>query len=258
MEHLRNLTQYFRDRGVDTPRASDDLYKHIEETLLPHVLRVIKKDNTLFDEIELFPGMKVAWDGSDEAWKKLHMALLNAVLHGDPKEKFGKITETIKGVFPQADEVSKILEDDDTKSSMSEMFELLSGTRLASVASDMIQSIDLSSLGIDFENPEALLEIMRNPQESPVVTEIMERAKSVLEDRLKSGKINQDELRREVEMLRAKFQSSFGKYLNESLLGVGGNTTGNSAAQIMSNHPEARRARMMARLQKRHQEKARK
>lgn len=257
MEHLRNLTQYFRDQGVDTPRASDELYKHIEETLLPHLLRVIKKDNTLFDEIELFPGMKVAWDGSDEAWKKLHMALLNAVLHGDPKEKFGKVTEAIKGVFPQADEVSKLLEDDDTKSSMSEMFELLMGTRLASVVSDMVQSIDFGNLGLNFEDPEALLEMMRNPQESPVLTELMDRARSVLEDRLKSGKINQDELRREVEMLRAKFQSSFGKYLNESLLGVGGNTTGNSAAQIMSNHPEARRARMMARLQRKQKEKAR-
>lgn len=258
MEHLRNLVQHFRDQGVNAPRASDELYKHIEETLLPHLLRVIKKDNTLFDEIELFPGLKVTWDGSDESWRKLHMALLNAVLHGDPKEKFGKVTEAIKGVFPQADEVSKILDDEDTKSSMSEMFEILMNTRLASIVSDMVQAIDFSNLGIDFENPETLMEMMRNPQESPVLTELMDRARMILEDRIKSGKINQEELRREIEMLRAKFQSSFGKYLNEALIGAPGNTTGNSAAQIMSNHPEARRARMMARLQRKQQEKVRK
>jgi hypothetical protein len=258
MEHLRKLVQHFRDQGVEAPRASDDLYKHIEETFLPHLLRVIKKDNTLFEEVELFPGMKVTWDGSDDSWKVFHMALLNAVLHGDPKEKFGKVTEALKGVFPQADEVSKILEDEDTKSSMSEILELLMNTRLASVVSDMIQSMDFSNLGIDLEEPEKLMEMMRNPQESPVLSELMDRARTILEDRIKSGKINQDELRREIEMLRAKFQSSFGKYLNEALIGAPGNTTGNTAAQIMSNHPEARRARMIARLQKRQQEKARK
>lgn len=258
MEHLRNLVQHFRDQGVDAPRASDELYKHIEETFLPHLLRVIKKDNTLFDEIELFPGVKISWDGSEESWKKVHMAFLNAVLHGDPKEKFGKVSEALKGIFPQADEVTSILEDEETKSSMSEIFELLMSTRLASVVSDMVQSIDFSNLGIDFEDPEKIMEMLRNPQESPVLTELMDRARALLEDRIKSGKINQEELRREIEMLRAKFQSSFGKYLNEALIGAPGNTTGNTASQIMSNHPEARRARMIARLQKRQQEKARK
>jgi hypothetical protein len=258
MEHLRKLVQHFRDQGVEAPRASDDLYKHIEETFLPHLLRVIKKDNTLFEEVDIFPGIKVTWDGSDESWKVFHMALLNAVLHGDPKEKFGKVTEALKGVFPQADEISTILEDEDTKSSMSEILELLMSTRLATVVSDMIQSMDFSNLGLDLEDPEKLMEMMRNPQESPVLSELMDRARGLLEDRIKSGKINQDELRREIEMLRAKFQSSFGKYLNEALIGTPGNTTGNTASQIMSNHPEARRARMIARLQKRQQEKARK
>ena len=57
-------------------------------------------------------------------------------------------------------------------------------------------------------------------------------------------------------MLRAKFQSSFGRYLNQMVVGDEGNTTGNTAAQILSNHPDARRARMLARLQKK--QKARK
>jgi hypothetical protein len=59
-------------------------------------------------------------------------------------------------------------------------------------------------------------------------------------------------------MLRAKFQSSFGKYLNEMIVGDGGGgTTGNTSAQILSNSPDARRARMLARLQKKQKEKAR-
>jgi hypothetical protein len=99
--------------------------------------------------------------------------------------------------------------------------------------------------------------MLRNPQESPALSELMDRAKMLLEDRVQTGKINPDELRREIEMLRAKFQSSFGKYLNEAIVGEG-NTSGNTAAQILSSHPDARRARMLARLQKKQKEKGRK
>ena len=42
-----------------------------------------------------------------------------------------------------------------------------------------------------------------------------------------------------------------------AMLGAGGNTTGNTGQQILSNHPDARRARMLARLQRKQQEKTR-
>jgi hypothetical protein len=93
--------------------------------------------------------------------------------------------------------------------------------------------------------------MLRNPQDHPGLKELMDRAKIILEDRVTSGKINPNELRRDIEMIRAKFQSSFGKYLNEAILGDdGGDRTGNTSAEILSNHPDARRARMLARLQK--------
>jgi hypothetical protein len=91
------------------------------------------------------------------------------------------------------------------------------------------------------------------------MNELMERAQQLLEEKIRRGHINQQELIREIEMLRAKFTSSFGKYLNEMLVGdAGGGTTGNTSAQILSNSPEARRARMMARMAKKRQEKVRK
>lgn len=266
MEHLRNLISYFKEKDHERvwPRASEELIAHVEEVLLPHLLRIVKKDNTLLAEVELFPGIKVdsIWDGSDDAWKKLQMTLLYAVLHGDPKEKFGTILETIKGMLPggtsQADEISKIIDDEETQSSLKEMLDLVMNTRLASIIGDIIQSIEYSGLEIDFDDPEKLLEMAKNPGEHPVLKELMERAQFILEDRIKSGKINQQELIREIEMLRAKFQSSFGKYLNEMVVGTAGNTTGNTAQQILSNSPEARRARMLARLQKKQQQKVRK
>jgi hypothetical protein len=265
MEHLRKLVTYWKGKEVPgVPRASEDLFKHLEDTLLPQLLRVLKKEDSLFAEVELFPGIKVPWTGSDEEWKLVHMALLYSVLHGDPKEKFGTLLDTVKKLLPgfgestETDEITKILEDEETKSSLSEMLELIMSTRLVSLVGDIIQNISLDDLNLNLENPESLLEMLRNPQEHEGLKELMDRARMILEDRIKTGKLNTDDLRRDIEMIRAKFQSSFGKYLNEAILGDDGTErTGNTAQQILSNHPDARRARMMARLQKRQQQKVR-
>lgn len=262
MEHLRKLVTYWKGKEVPgVPKAAEALFSHLEETFLPHALRVLKKDNTLLAEVDIFPGVKVPWTGTEEEWSLLQMAIVYAVLHGDPKEKFGKLFDMMKGMMPggsaQADEIEKILEDEDTKSSLSELLELIMSTRLVNLVGDLIQSVSLDDLNLDFEDPESILELLRNPGESEALTTLMERAKAVLEDRIKTGKINQQDLQRDIELIRAKFQSSFGKYINEQILGVQGNTTGNTAAQILSNHPDARRARMMARLQKKQKEKAR-
>jgi hypothetical protein len=208
--------------------------------------------------VEIFPGMKVPWAGSEEEWSLLQTALIYAVLHGDPKEKFGKILESVKSMFPgsHADELDNILNDEETKDSLKEMLDLIMNTRLAGIVGEIAQSISLEDLGVNLENPEQMLEVLRNPQESPVIKEIMERAQAILEDRIRTGKINQQEIARDIENIRAKFQSSFGRYLNEMIVGDQGNTTGNTAEQILSNHPDARRARMLARLQKK--QKARK
>jgi hypothetical protein len=262
MEHLRTLVSLFRDAHPGL-KAKEELFGHLEQTFLPHLLRVIQKDNALLSEVDLFPGIKVEWAGTEDQWKALHMALLFSVLHCDPKEKFGTILEAVKKLIPggtaQTDEIESILNDEETKSSIKEMFELLMSTRLASLVGDLVQHIKFEDLNLDLENPETILEMLRNPQEHEGLKELMDRAKMLLEDRIKTGKLNQQELVREIEMLRAKFQSSFGKYLNEAVLGAEeGPRTGNTAAQILSNSPDARRARMLARLQRKQQEKGRK
>ena len=261
MEHLRKLVDIFQEKHPNL-RAREELFQHIEDTLLPHLLRVVQRDNTLLTEIELFPGLKVEWEGTDENWKRLHMALIYSVLHGNPKEKISKVMEAVKGMMPggsaQADDIQKILEDEETQSSMSEMLELIMNTRLVSLVGDVVQSLQFADLNLDFENPEQVLQMLQNPKDHPALNEIMDRARMILEEKIKSGKLNQDELRRDIENIRAKMQSSFGKYLNQAVLGEdAGNTTGNTPQVILSNHPDARRARMLARLQKKQQQKVR-
>jgi hypothetical protein len=257
MDHIRTLVALFREEHPGL-KAKEELFGHLEQTFLPHLLRVLQKDNTLLSEVDLFPGLRVAWQGSEEQWKALQMGLLYSVLHGDPKEKFGTLFEAIKKLVPGLggseggkDEIQSILEDEETKGALSEMMELIMGTRLVSLVGDIVQNLSFESLGLDLENPESILEMLRNPQGHAGLTELMDRAKAILEDRVSSGKLNPAELRRDIELIRAKFQSSFGKYLNEAIVGdAGGGTTGNTAQQILSNHPDARRARMLARLQK--------
>jgi hypothetical protein len=97
MEHLRKLVTYWKGKEVSgVPKASDELFAYLEETFLPHALRILKKDNALLAEVDLFPGVKVPWTGTDDEWKLLQMAVLYSVLHGDPKEKFGKLMEMVR------------------------------------------------------------------------------------------------------------------------------------------------------------------
>jgi hypothetical protein len=112
MEHLRKLVELFQEKHPEL-RAREELFQHIEDTFLPHLLRVLQRDNALLSEVEMFPGIKVEWEGTDEQWKRLNMALIYSVLHGNPKEKFSKIMESVKGMIPggtqQADDIQKIL-----------------------------------------------------------------------------------------------------------------------------------------------------
>ena len=269
MEHLRALINHLKDKSptLTFPRPSEELYQQVQTALLPHAMKVVQKDNTLFRgeaAVQFLEGVDIrrAWPGDDDAWKKLHMTMIYSFLQGDPKEKLSKMMDTFKTMLPggnaQTDEILKLLEQEDTEASLHEIFELLINTRLATVVGDLVSSMDLDDLGIDFENPTELLEALQHPERSSVIQTIMKRAQTILEERIRTGRINQKELIRELETLRAKFQSTFGKYLNEMVVGQQGNTTGNTSETIMGNSPEARRARMAARLQKKLREKGRK
>ena len=268
MEKLAAFINYLKpdQSSLKFPRASEELYTHIQTVLLTHAMKVMQKDNGLFkgaDAVQILPGIAIqdVWTSTDEAWQKLHLVLVYSFLQGDPKEKISKIMEALQHMLPGSaakNEIMEILGKDETESSINELFELIMNTRLATIVGDLVTSIELSDLGINFDDPDDLLRSIQNPEQSELVQTIIKRAQVLLEERVKSGRINQVELVREIEMLRAKFQSAFGKYLNEMVVGAGGNTTGTTGRDLVSNSPEARRARMLARLQRKQREKGRK
>ena len=77
----------------------------------------------------------------------------------------------------------------------------------------------------------------------------------MIEQKMRSGSLRKEDFVAEIEMLKEKFKDTIGKIFKTELFGdspaggAGGAGT-HTAQEIMSNHPEARRQRMLARLQR--------
>lgn len=257
MNHLRTLFSHF-DISY---RPTEESFAQIETALLPHLLRILKRDESLWETVEIVPGIKLPWtkEKGESGWGYVNTVLFQSIVHGDPKEKFKVLFAAAKEMIPsmgsKADELEEILDKKENQDSLRDILDMLMTTRLASIITDIAKEVDMEAMGVKMDDMEQFLEIAKNPMEHPLVKAILARVHTIVEEKVRHGKINVTELRSEMEMLRVKFQSSFGKYMNNAVFG--GNTTGNTAAEIVSNHPDARRARMLARLQRKQQDKNR-
>ena len=160
--------------------------------------------------------------------------------------------DTFKGIFAgKNDEISKILEDEDSQSHFKEILEFVMETKLAKLCMKMAEEIDMSDFEIDVENPEELINMLKNP-ENPIVKKVITKVQGVIKEKIQKGAITQEEIVREIEAVKAKVMSLFGNVFNDALGGKKGDIP---ASAMMGNSPEARRQRMMARLQKKVREK---
>ena len=103
MDHLRAFIKYHKDKHPEAalPRASDEVYSHLTDAMTPHAMKIMQKDNAVFrgeDAAQPCKGIEFRplWDGSDEAWKLLHMAMIFSFLQGDPKAKVSQVLEAMK------------------------------------------------------------------------------------------------------------------------------------------------------------------
>jgi hypothetical protein len=95
------------------------------------------------------------------------------------------------------------------------------------------------------------MDILRNP-EHPVMKKVITKIKNVIQQKMQRGEISQQMITSEVEGIKAKLQSLFGNVFNDML---GGRRADVPSTVLMSNSPEARRQRMLARLQKKQRDK---
>ncbi len=178
-------------------------------------------------------------------------------MHGDIKHKIGKLLETVKGLWSSSgnenDEISKVLNDDKTEDKLTEIFDYIQNTRIAKLFLELVEETNIEEFvgDLNFDNSDEIMEILRNP-EHPKIKPIVGKLQQKIQQKLQRGQYTQQMLTSEIEGIKAKLQSMFGNVINEM---IGGRRGDVPPTVLMGNSPEARRQRMLARLQKKQREK---
>ena len=257
-----NATKTFKSFLSELRSASSTEFSDFKESdiaefeaqITPSVLKVLQKDVTLFDEPFVIFGADISPifpDNSAMIWKNFQSCTIASFLSGDVKEKISKLTESFKGIWGGAghstDEIEKLLGTEESRSKISEILEFIMSTRIARVVLKMVEEIDISDLGINFENPEELMKTFQEGEKNPAIENVMQKIKTTLEDKVRRGEFTKEMLARDIESIKAKVQLAFGDMFTDM---VGGRKATVPAQVILGNSPEARRARMIARLQR--------
>jgi soluble P-type ATPase len=80
----------------------------------------------------------------------------------------------------------------------------------------------------------------------------VDKIQRLIKDKIQRGEITKSKLVEEMEAVKAKITSIFGNMFNDAL---GGRQADIPSSALLGNSPEARRQRMLARLQKKQREK---
>jgi len=263
-EYVRALKSIWTDR--EFPRFDPVWVTHWETTLMPLGWKLLQKDESLFEQpLECIPGFNLSevWKDVKEEdkttlWRFLQMSVVVSFMDGDPMSKVEKLVENVKSWWSssgrESSELDELLEDEKTPSQLKALLDAVLETRFVTILQEVVSELDLKSLGIDPEHPETLFDSIRNP-ESPLVKSLMEAVHKGLEDRIKAGKVRQEDLQRDIERIRAMLQSTFGKFLNQQLFGEQKEGPRVDPRTFLGNSTEARRQRMLARLQKKQRDK---
>lgn len=235
-----------------------DLRKTVDEfeCFYPEIVKIIQKDNSFFDQERIVFGRDLSKiDNREAIWTCLPACLFASFLHGDIKKKADKVIGLIKNIWnasgQENDEITKVLNDEASQGRFEEIIQFVLESRLVKIFKNMMESIDLSEFEINIESPEKLIEMIKNP-ENPIIKKITEKIQNMIETKIKRGEINQQVIIQEVETIKAKAMSLFGNIFNDAL---GGRKSDVSSAVLTGNTPEARRARMIARMQRKLHEK---
>lgn len=263
-DYIRALKSALPDR--EFPRFDPAWLVYWEETLMSHGWILLQKDESFFNEPrECIPGVNFSefWkdlkeDDKTTIWRFLQMSLVVSFMDGDPMAKVEKLIGNIKSWWSssgrESSEIDELLDDEKTPGHLKALLDAVLETRFVTILQEVVSELDLKSLGIDPEHPETLFDSIRNP-ESPLVKSLMDAVHKGLEERIKSGKVRQEDLQRDIERIRAMLQSTFGKFLNEQMFGEQKDGPRVDPRTFLGNSTEARRQRMLARLQKKQRDK---
>lgn len=248
----------FRDELCSSfPKTEFAHYKPTDpeefETLVtPVVIKVLQKNKEVFDsEFKVF-GVDLSPlfpQNPDLFWKHIQKCSIASFMSGNVKDKFNKVADSLKEIWGNTHttgEIESLLGNEESRSKVSEIFEYVMTTRLAKVVTSLAESIDISDLGLDFEDPDQVLKAFQQGNH-PAIEKIGRKIKTTLEDKVRKGEFTKEMLAADIESIKVKVQAAFGDMFNEML---GGRKAEVSGRVILGNTPEARRARMIARMQR--------
>ena len=244
------------------PIVNTDVDVKSVEIFYPEVLKVIQKDESIFSVERIIFGVNIsdAWKvegDKTELWKHFHTCLLGSFLHGDIKEKITPLVDMFKsywaGTGSEHEEINKILNDSESENKFKEILTFITETRIAKLFMNIVEQIDITDVGLNFERPEEFIEIIKNP-EHPVAAKIIGRIQNIIKAKVQRGEISQRQIEGEIEQIKIKLTSVFGDVFKNAM-GLGGGGAEVAPSVLMGNSPEARRQRMLARLQKKQREK---
>lgn len=256
MDPTQTFQEFHTYLAVSAPLDLDAAIGEIE-AFYPDIMKIVQKDAAFFGVPRVLFGVNLSEVASDAMWKHLPVCIMASFFHGDIKQKLGTIMNTVKSVWSASgqtnDEVDRLLNDDSTKGHVEELIEYVTNLRSAKMFLEIIETIDIGALDIRLDDPTKLVEMVRNP-DNPVMKKCIETVQRALKQKLERGEFTQHQLHSDIEGVKAKVQGLFGNMFTEAL---GGRRADVPSAVMMSNSPEARRQRMLARLQRKQQEKTR-
>jgi hypothetical protein len=233
----------------------------LEDAYIPSILRILQKDDTFFSEPRMLAGINltdfVNETTKETIWKHLQSCMFASFLDGDLKGKLTKILDVAKNLWNSSgqenSEVTRILNDENSQGHIQELIDYLSETRIAKLCMKLFEEIDFEDMAseINLEKMDDVVEMMKNP-DNPVMKRIITRIQTTLQQKMQHGEFSQQQIMSEIEAIKAKIQGLFGNIFNDML---GGRRADVPATVLMGNTPEARRQRMVARLQKKQREK---
>lgn len=248
--------------NISIPEYSIDTeVSALEERYYPEVVKILQRDAGFFDTDRLFCGINLSelWRREETQhetiWKHVQVCMIASFMHGDIREKIGKLTSTFKSIWNSSgqenEEVNRILNDEKSEDYLKEILDYVMETRLAKIFTQLVEEFDISDIELNFNNPQELIDTLRNP-ESPIMKKVVTRVQAMIQRRMERGEFTQSQLVSEIEGIKAKITGLFGNIFNEAL---GGRRADVPSGVLMGNSPEARRQRMLARLQRKQRDK---
>jgi hypothetical protein len=238
---------------------------YLKEHVQPHCMDLLKKNMELFsthrfflrgvDFSEMMHSVETA--GEEKVWTYARTLLMASYMGADIMGTIKTMWSTFSGKA-STDEIDEVLKDETTQGGIEELLETLKDTRIFKLGMEVAENLNVEKLGldkIDFTDIAGLMEMVKNP-DHPVTRRAITSVQVLIEQKMRNGSLRKEDFIAEIEMLKEKFKNSIGKVFKTELFGdapAGG--PARTAQELTSNHPEARRQRMLARLQRKLAEK---